>query len=149
VTWNGLLPDNKTPRFVYQPDNQTPFTFTTSSGRKITPGLMDTDGGSIPRVLHGIAKFSPWGYAPGYIIHDWIFTAHKCRHEPDDDITFEDSATILAECIKTMMEVGFEDFDGQTVKFKKAEDTMYLIYKAVASSIALRLWNDNSSTICR
>ncbi len=149
IIWNGLFDNEKTPRFLYQPNADNPFRFVTSTGRMIQPGLMDTDGGSIPRILHGIAKFSPWGYALGYIIHDWIFVAHKCGHQPDDGLTFEDSAVILAECIKTMMEVGFTDFDGGTKKFTKKEDTMYLIYKAVSSSIAENLWNDTSSTVCR
>ena len=149
IVWNGLFDDGKTPKFVYIPDGTNPFSFTTSKGRTITPGLMDTDGGSIPRILHGISKFSPWGYAPAYIIHDWIFIAHKCGHSPDSNISFEESATILAECIKTMMAEGFTDFDGNKVNFEKAEDTMYLIYKAVASSIARRIWDDQTTANCR
>ncbi len=149
VIWNGQFENDKTPKFLFQPGGSAPFRFTSSTGRVIEPKLMDTDGGSIPRILHGLSKFSPWGYAPGYIIHDWVFVAHKCKESPDDDITFDESAILLAECIKTMMEVGFRDFDGDIRKFKKAEDTMYLIYKAVSSKIARRLWDDTSSVVCR
>lgn len=149
VIWNGLFDDDKTPKFLYKPSSQDPFRFIRHNGQVIEPRLMDTDGGSIPRILHGSARFDPWHYALGYIIHDWIFIAHKCGHAPDDTISFDDSATILAECIKTQMEVGFKDFDGNQVKFPKNEDTMYLIYKAVASSIARRLWDDASTARCR
>ncbi|MEO1142121.1 MAG: hypothetical protein AAFW66_07230 [Pseudomonadota bacterium] len=149
VTWNGLMDDDKTPKFLFEPSSQNPFRFIRHGGQVIQPRLMDTDGGSIPRILHGSARFDPWHYALGYIIHDWIFIAQKCGHAPDDGISFEDSATILAECIKTQMEVGFTDVDGSTVKFPKKEDTMYLIYKAVSSSFARRIWNDHSTAVCR
>lgn len=143
VVWNG--PDS----FVYVPDPVQPFSYTTSTGRKITPRVMDTDGGSIPRLLWPSSKFSPWGYAPGYMIHDWVFIAHKCKHEPDTDWTFPQSALLLAEVIKTLIEVGFTDFDGQAHRLEKQEDTLYLIYQAVNSSIAEKLWNDPSTVTCR
>ena len=149
VTWNGLMDDDKTPKFLFEPNPQNPFRFIRNDGQVIQPRLMDTDGGSIPRILHGVARFDPWHYALGYIIHDWIFIAQKCNHAPDDTISFDDSATILAECIKTQMEVGFTDVDGSTIRFPKKEDTMYLIYKAVSSSIARRIWDDHSTAVCR
>ncbi len=143
VVWNGR--DN----FVFLPDAAHPFSYTTGAGRKITPRLMDTDGGSIPRLLWASSKFSPWGYAPGYMIHDWIFIAHKCKHEPDTDWTFPQSALLLAEVIKTLIEVGYTDFDGQARRLDKQEDSLYLIYQAVNSSIAEELWNDPSTVKCR
>ena len=148
ISWNGMF-DDGTPKFIYHENAGGGFRFVRHDGRAIEPRAMDTDGGSIPRILHGLTRFDPWGYAPGYMVHDWIFVAHKCNHAPDDDISFEDSATILAECIKTQMEIGFTDFDGNSVRFEKDEDTMYLIYKAVSSSIARNIWDDPASTTCR
>ncbi len=146
VQWNGFDPKTNSPSFVFIPDPDKPFRYITSENRIITPKKMDTDGGTIPRVLHGISKFSPWWYAPGYIIYDWIFVAHKSGVEPDNDISFEDSALLLAESLKTLMEDGFTNYDGQQQKFEKAEDTLYLIHKAVKSSFAKNLW-DNISNV--
>ena len=144
VHWNGLDIHGE-PTFVYVPDSQNVFKYRTSEGREIIPQTMDTDGGSIPRILHGIGKFSPWIYAPAYLIHDWIFIAHKTKTSPDNDITFEESAMILAEAIKTLMVTGFKNFDNDIQKFEKDEDTLYLIYKAVESFIARNLWDDKES----
>lgn len=148
VIWNGEDSSGKDV-FVYVPDASYPFSYTTGAGRKITPRLMDTDGGSIPRVLWASSKFSPWGLAPAYMIHDWVFTAHKCGHAPDADWTFPQSALLLAEVAKTLMEKGFTDFDGQPRRLPKREDSLYLIYQAVNSSIAEGLWNDTSTVVCR
>ncbi|MEZ5812473.1 MAG: hypothetical protein R3D45_13760 [Rhizobiaceae bacterium] len=149
LIWNGLFADEKTPRFVHFSSQKRKFRFTTPTKRVITPQLMDTDGGSIPMILHGWSKMSPWRYGPGYIIHDWIFVAHKCKHKPDDDFTFEQSALILAEAIKTQMEVGFTDFDGKTRKVKRDKDVVYLIYKAVSSRKAKKLWDRKDTVVCR
>lgn len=142
VAWNGM------DSFMFVPDPAHPFSYTTGAGRKITPRLMDTDGGSIPRLLWASSKFSPWGYAPAFIIHDWLFVAHKCGHAPDNDWTFRQSSLLLAEITKTMMEVGFTDFEGVVQKVPKKEDTLYLMYQAVASSIAQNLWNDTATVKC-
>jgi hypothetical protein len=76
---------------------------------------MYTDGGSIPRPLRAFDGFSPWGYGPAYIMHDWIFAAHHCLvqglPDPQDPVEyakvakfgFEDSAELLAEVMKTLM----------------------------------------------
>lgn len=148
VTWNGFYPD-KRPKFLFEPNKKKPFSFTDSTKRTFKPGIMDTDGGSIPAILHGLMEFSPWGYGVGYIIHDWLFVAHKCNSKPDDDVTFEDSARILGEAIKTIMEVGFVDFDGKTVKFPRNEGVAMAIYTAVSGSIARKLWNDATTVNCR
>jgi len=148
VTWNGFYPD-KRPKFVFVTNRKKPFSFTDSTNRKFRPGLMDTDGGSIPAILHGVMEFSPWGYGVGYIVHDWLFVAHKCKSKPDDDVTFEDSARILGEAVKTVMEVGFEDFDGRKVKFPRNEGVAMAIYTAVSGSIARKLWDDASTVNCR
>lgn len=142
VVWNGL------DSFMYVPDPQHPFSYTTGAGRKITPRLMDTDGGSIPRLLWASKKFSPWGYAPSFMVHDWVFVAHKCSHAPDTDWTFPQSALLLAEVTKTLMEAGFTTFHGTVRKLPKLEDTLYLMYLAVSSPIAENLWNDSGTVTC-
>jgi hypothetical protein len=143
--------------FVYVP-GASPlynFTFETGNGRIIAPGLMYTDGGSIPRFAQIFKGFSPWGFGPAYIVHDWIFYAQHCyvdRGEPDkylyDDTTrfreiygygkypkleFGDSADILAQVIKTIID------DGE-VRAENVPAT--LISSAVDSVFALALWNE-------
>lgn len=143
VCWNGM--DN----FVFIPDQTNPLTYTTSKGRKIIPKLMQTDGGSIPRILRGFSKkLSPWSYAPAFMVHDWLFAAKKCQYEPDVDWTFHQSADIMAEAMKTLMEVGFTDYKGNVFRLERAENTLYVMHKAVISSIAENLWKDDSSVYC-
>ncbi len=142
LIWDGM--DD----FVFSPSEHHAFAFTTHSGRVIRPGLMYTDGGSIPQALRGFKKFSSWGYAPAYIIHDWLFTAKKCKQSPDDNWAFPATAWVMAEAIKTLMEVGYVDYQGQKVKLPKAEDTLYLMYLAVRSSIAKNCWENDGSVKC-
>ena len=149
VEWNRFDFDNNRPTFVYRPDPDAPFRYTASNGRVFEPRLMDTDGGTIPLILHSLGKFAPWGYAPAYVIHDWLFVAHKCNVAPDNDISFPQSADILGEAIKTLMEVGHTDFDGSTKVFPKDEDTLYLIHLGVGSSIAQGTWDNTGSVVCR
>jgi hypothetical protein len=146
IIWNGYDPKSGTPMFVYE---KSQFFYVTSSGRRIAPGTMDTDGGSIPKILHSVGSFTPWGYGPAYIIHDWIFVAHKCNITPDSNITFDESAIYLAEAIKTLIENGFMNYDQSLQKFPKKEDTLYLIYQAVQSDIARNLWQQNDNVTCR
>lgn len=54
----------------------------------------------------------------------------------------------MAEAMKTLMEVGYQDFAGTQVRLEKQEDTLYLMYQAVKSSIAENLWHDVSSVQC-
>ena len=120
-------------KFIFLPDKDVPLTFTRSNGDKIVPGRMITDGGSIPRPLWILRSYSPWGYAPAFIIHDWLFAMKQCRIEGYARYDHEQAATILAEVMKTMMEL------------KKVErDTLTLLsmYAAVNSSIAEDLWNN-------
>jgi hypothetical protein len=157
IVWVGA--DN----FVFVPAwIGTTFTFETArTGRLIAPGLMYTDGGSIPRVAQIFPAFSPWAYGPAYIIHDWIFYGRHCyvdrelpqmrlyndaarfddvngdetkpsSHPRHDAITFDESALILAEVIKTM--VDWKQVQSRNV----AAD---LISSAVDSPVALASWN--------
>jgi hypothetical protein len=68
-------------RFIYVPDGKDPLRFSGGDGREIRPGRMYTDGGSIPRVFWGVRGFSPWGYAPAYVLHDWLFHQHRCKRD--------------------------------------------------------------------
>lgn len=146
VTWNGYDETYGRPTFYYAGDA---FTYVTSSGATITPGAMDTDGGSVPKALHSFGNFNPWTFGPAFIIHDWIFVAHKCNVPPNNAINFEMSAAIMAEAMKTLMEVGFTNADGETRTLEKQEDTLYLMYQAVKSDFARELWNNPASTSCR
>ena len=146
VTWNGYDEEDGRPVFVFEPGG---FAYITSSGRRITPAVMDTDGGSVPKILHSIGGFNPWTYGPAFIIHDWIFAAHRCDVAPENEIDFEGSALIMAEAMKTLMEVGFENADGKIQVFRKSEDTLYLMYQAVRSRFAEDLWNNVGSVRCR
>jgi hypothetical protein len=142
VTWNGM------DSFIYLPSADMPFTYTTSIGRVIMPKIMETDGGSIPRILRGLKKYSSWGYAPAFIVHDWLFAAKKCKYQPDTDWSFPQAAEIMAEALKTLMEVGYTNYEGRQVRLEKAEDTLYLMYQAVNSFVAEDIWLDDSSAKC-
>jgi hypothetical protein len=127
VRW--IKPD----RFLYLPDPDHPFRFTTSDHFVITPPKMYTDGGSIPRELWAIKDFSPWAYGPAFVIHDWLFEAHHCHTPGYENLSFERSATILAEGIKTLMETGVAPKD---------EVALWLIYDGVRTPTAKALWDN-------
>jgi hypothetical protein len=140
VMWVG---ENK---FVFAPDLTDPLKFTRRSGEVIRPGLMYTDGGSIPRIAQPLAGFSPWGYAPAYMIHDWIFVGRHClvddidtaRFQSLKNISFDESALILAEVIKTLIE---------TKKVPKNEFAFGAISSGVDSFVARGLWDKTGA--CR
>lgn len=118
-------------QFIYRPDKDDPLVFTTSDARRIQPQLMYTDGGSIPRLFWSASDLGPWDFAPGYIIHDWLFQQHHCQIGDWQSYDFPRSAQILAEGIKTQME--------QAGKPEPA--IVYAIYEAVRSPVAENLWN--------
>jgi hypothetical protein len=121
--------------FLFLPNKDEPFTLQRTNGSKIQPGPMYTDGGSIPRFLWGVEGYSPWGYAPAYIVHDWLFEARHCGYEPDSKYTFEDSVKVMAEGLKAVMEAAPE------VRNYFVFDT---VVSAVGSPIARRLWEKGS-----
>ncbi len=142
VVWVG------SDKFIYVPGPEgRNFGFETArTGRIIEPGLMYTDGGSIPRFAQVFKPFSPWGYAPAFIVHDWIFYGRYCeldagstmaayedgrRFADVKGITFHESAVILAEVIKTIE-------DNQQVALHKYPGR--LISGAVDSVFAAALW---------
>ncbi len=92
-------------KFVFLPDPDQPFTFTRANGEVIQPEAMYTDGGSLPVFLRSNPGFSPMGYAPAYIIHDWLHRTHtRNAREYGNPGDIKLSAMILAEGIKTLME---------------------------------------------
>jgi hypothetical protein len=121
--------------FLFLPSPDEPFTLHRKDGTQIRPGPMYTDGGSIPRFLWGIEGYSPWGYAPAYIVHDWLFEAQHCGYEPDNRYTFDDSVAVMAEGLKAIMEASPE------VRNYFVFDS---VVSAVGSPIARRLWERGS-----
>jgi len=120
-------------RFVFRPDKDNPLAFTRRNGDKIAPGLMYTDGGSIPRPFWAIKNYSPWGYAPAFIVHDWLFHMKGCKSPGYERYSFEESARILSEVMKTMMESYGEDAIDK--------GTLLAIYEGVRSPVARRVWD--------
>jgi hypothetical protein len=121
-------------QFVFVPDAEKPLTFTRHDGDVITPALMYTDGGSIPRPLWALRSYSPWGYAPAFIIHDWIFEMKRCQVTGHEKYDLEEAAWVLAEVMKTMMEKqGPEAVNALA---------LYSIFESVRSPVAARIWEE-------
>lgn len=125
IRW--LRPD----RFLFVPNPADPLRFTTAGGQVLEPKAMYTDGGSIPRIFWSVPGYSPWGIGPAYIIHDWVFTAHHCNTAGYDQVHFKDSARIMGETIKTLMESHI---------VPKSETVFFNVVEAVKSPIAERIW---------
>ncbi|SRR6266404_672060 len=122
--------------FIFTPDNEKPLTFTRYNTESITPGRMLTDGGSIPRPLWVMRSYSPWGYGPAFIVHDWLFEMRHCQYEGFEKYSFEESAKVLSEVIKTLM---------VDPKYKFEDSlSMYAIYEAVRSPIAKKRWDEGT-----
>jgi len=118
--------------FIYSPDKDNPLTFITSEGDKITPQRMYTDGGSIPRLFWSAKNLGPWDFAPGFIIHDWLFEQHRCKKGDWKDYDLNSAAKVLAEAMKAQME-----------KHGKPEPVVaYAVYRAVQSQVAEKSWNE-------
>lgn len=119
--------------FLFIPDTQNPLTFKRSDSEAITPQRMYTDGGSIPPTLRAIKSYSPWGYAPAFIIHDWLFVMKHCKVPGHESLDLETAATIMAEVMKTLMEK--PNFGGPN------KLVHYSMYEAVRSKAAAEYWN--------
>ena len=103
----------------------------------IVPETMYTDGGSVPQIFWGIPGLSPWALGPAYIIHDWIFLVHRCDLPAPPEvkaITFDQSAQILAEVGKSLVDAGL-------IKDNKLEEIVW----AVRTKYALSLWERPST----
>lgn len=140
VMWVGEGGESGDGRFLYVPNPRDPLVFTRANGQTIKPQMMYTDGGSIPRLAQAFKGFSPWGYAPAYMVHDWVFEARHCNKDgsatPKEaelaDMTFQDSADLMAEAIRTLVNerrVSRDDTAGS------------LISSAVAGPISRAAWD--------
>ena len=107
----------------------------------IEPAMMYTDGGSIPQMAQAMNGFSPWGYAPAYMVHDWLFVARKCALDgqatPAEaaaaEMPFIESAEIAAEAIKSLIAAG---------KVQPNDVAPQAISYAVAGPVSRQLWNE-------
>ena len=135
----------KEDEFIYR-KGTNPLSFRPSfwpkGAKPITPDEMYTTGGSVPRVFSSIPGLSPWGIGPAYIIHDWIFEVHRCpRPAPPEvkQITFKESAIILAEVGKALIEAGLIE-----------HNMLEAIAWAVSTRYAQDLWDrPGSAEECR
>lgn len=122
--------------FVYRPDGTSPLTFKRSNGAVIQPELMYTDGGSIPRAFWVFRNYSPWGYGPAFIVHDWLFQMQHCKLPGYQNYTLKDAATVMSEIMKTLMETPGFDYGSKS--------SMYLMYEAVQTAPARDSWEHGS-----
>lgn len=118
VMWVGEGGPTGDGAFVYvpAPGHELTFTRVSAAGKEevIRPTMMYTDGGSIPKIGQVFKGLSPWGYAPAYMVHDWLFRARQCLSDGKATkteamvagISFQESAQIIAEAIKTLQEEG-------------------------------------------
>jgi hypothetical protein len=130
--------------FVYVPTPRKPLTFTRPEGKTagavIVPTMIYTDGGSIPSVGRLFNGLTPWNYGPAYIVHDWLFRAKQClnANSPNPDyavvrnLTFQDSAEIIAESIKALQEEG---------RVRKDDVSAAVVTAGVTSPITRSYWN--------
>ena len=127
-----------------------PFEFQRYNGEVIRPLAINTDGGSVPRQFWDMRGMSPWTYAPGYLVHDWLYEAHRqgnrhAGYSKEGEKRFYDQEQadwILAEVIKTQMESD-----------KKAEDDpkprrLKLIYLAV-KAFGKKAFNGQSNPVAQ
>jgi hypothetical protein len=91
-------------KFIFVPDAQDPLTFVRKNNETIRPQTMYTDGGSIPAPLRALKSYSPWGYAPAFIIHDWLFVMKHCKISGYESYDLDKAAAVMAEVMKTVME---------------------------------------------
>lgn len=100
-----LIQWNDESRFIYMADPQNGLRFQTRDGREVKPTRMYTDGGSIPRVFWSVKGFSPWGYGPAYVLHDWLFHQHRCGNDKaPNNYSMEQANEVLDDAINLLME---------------------------------------------
>jgi hypothetical protein len=121
-------------KFLFLPDAQNPLVFRRKNNEVIEPQRMFTDGGSIPAALRSIKSYSPWGYAPAFIVHDWLFVMHQCKVPGFENYDLEKAATIMSEVMKTIME---------NPKYGGPNKLVHLsMYEAVRSPAAQDYWDN-------
>lgn len=123
------------------------FAFQRWNGEIICPHPIKTDGGSIPRTLWNRKGYSPWTYAPGYLIHDWLYEANR-RKVPagvsrDGKALYYDKEKadwILAEVIKTQME-------GQQKGYKDPNPSRLLAIHWAVKRFGMQAWNGQPTLV--
>ena len=102
VMWVGEGNQSGDGNFLFVPDPRDPLIFPRASpqshGAVIGPAIRYTDGGSISKIAQVFNGFSPSGYAPAYMIHDWLFVGGYClvdgeagsRFNQIRDVNFDD-----------------------------------------------------------
>jgi hypothetical protein len=99
-----LIQWNDESRFIYVPDPDHRLKFVTRDKREIIPERMYTDGGSIPRVFWSVKGFSPWGYGPAYVLHDWLFHQHRCHFDnTPNKFSLGEANQVLDDAIEYLM----------------------------------------------
>lgn len=121
-------------QFIFRPRPGDPLTYVTAAGRRIQPGVMHTDGGSVPRFFWSMPDFGPWDFGPAYILHDWLFQQHHCKLGDWQQDTLGSTADVLAEAIKTQM-----------AKANRHDAfAVWAIHRAVSGSVAQERWDSGS-----
>ncbi len=123
------------------------FAFQRWNGEIICPHPIKTDGGSLPRTLWNRKGYSPWTYAPGYLIHDWLYEANR-RKVPagmsrDGKPLYYDKEKadwILAEVIKTQM-------DGEYKAYKDPNPSRLLAIHWAVKRFGTRAWNGQPTLV--
>ena len=123
-------------KFVFTPDPANPLRYTRKNNEVIEPQRMYTDGGTIPPPLRAIKSYSPWGYAPAFIVHDWIFAMKHCKVAGFESYDVDKAATVMAEVLKTLMQDPRYGGPNKLVH--------YSMYEAVRSQTARDYWNNGS-----
>jgi Protein of unknown function (DUF1353) len=119
--------------FLFIPDPANPLTYTRANKEVVQPGMMRTDFGSVPVALRALKSYSPWGYAPAFLIHDWLFVMKHCKLPGHEKLDLDGAATIMAEALKTMME---------SKRFGEPNKLVhYSMYEAVRTSTARDYWD--------
>jgi hypothetical protein len=126
--------------FVFIPSLENPLRFTRgNNGEVIQPDRMWTDGGSIPRPFWVFKNYSPWGYGPAFIIHDWLFHMQDCEMPGYEQYDLKTAAIVMSEVMKTLlMDPDFDYGD---------KSSMYLMFKAVQTEPARSAWKDRNCEI--
>jgi len=133
----------------FELDNQVNklFAFQRFNGEIICPHPIKTDGGSIPRTLWNRKGFSPWTYAPGYLIHDWLYEANRRKVSAgisrDGKPLYYDKEKadwILAEVIKTQME-------GKQKSYKDPSPARLLTIHWAVKRFGMRAWNGQPTLV--
>jgi hypothetical protein len=116
-------------RYLHRPDPAAPLQLVRASGEVIQPGVMVTDGGSVPSVLQVLPDIDPFTYIKAYLIHDWDFLRHHC--DGTYGRTFAEVNATLAEGLYTLMRTG----EVATIWWN-----VELVYQGVSSPIGRAVW---------